>query len=90
MLWPPDMINEHLGKDPDGGKDWKQEEKGMKEDEMYHWFSGHEFEQTLGDSERQGSQACCSPWGHKVLDMTEQLNNKNKFWVIFVFNIALF
>ena len=41
----------------------------------HHQFSGHELEQALGDSERQGSLVCCSPWGHKELDMTEQLNN---------------
>ena len=39
---------------------------------LYHWFNGHEFKQTLGDSEGQGSLACCSPWGHKEFDMTEQ------------------
>ena len=57
-----------IWKDPDAGKDWKQEEKRMTEDEMFgwhHWFNGHEFEQTPGDGEEQGSLACCSPWGHK-------------------------
>ena len=51
----------------------------MTEDEIvgsYHWLSGHEFEQTTGDSEGQESLVCCSPWGHKELDVTEQLNNK--------------
>ena len=51
----------------------------MTEDETVGWhhqLNGHEFEQTLGDSEERGSLACCSPWGHKELDMTEQLNNK--------------
>ena len=51
----------------------------MTEDEMVGWhhrLNGHEFEQTLGDNEEQGSLARCSPWGHKELDMTEQLNNK--------------
>ena len=54
---------------------WKQ--KGMTEDEMVGWhnqLNGHEFEQALGDSEGQGSVACCSPWGHKESDTTEQLN----------------
>ena len=62
----------------DVGKDWEQEEKGATEDEMvgwHHWFNEHEFEQTPGDSDGQGSLACCSPWGHKELDMTELLNN---------------
>ena len=43
----------------------------------YHLLNGREFEQTLGDSEGQGSLVCCSPWGHKELDMTERLNNSN-------------
>ena len=67
-----------IWKDPDAGKDWRQE-KGTIEDEMvgwHHWLNGHEFKQALGDGERQGSQACCSPWGHKKLDMTQPLNNK--------------
>ena len=51
---------------------------GATEDEMVGWhhrLNGREFEQTLGDSEGQKSLACCNPWGHKELDMTEQLNN---------------
>ena len=51
----------------------------MTEDEMVGWYhrvSGHEFEQTPGDSEGQGSLACCSPSGHKELNITEYLNNK--------------
>ena len=78
--WPPDAKNWLIGKDPDAGEDRRQEEKGTAGDEMVEWhhlFSGHEFEQTLGDSEGQGSLECCSPWGHKELDMTEQLNNNN-------------
>ena len=60
-------------KDPDAGKDWGQEEKGTREDEMvgwHHWLNGHEFEQTQGDSEGQGSLVCCNPWGLKESDMT--------------------
>ena len=56
----------------------------MTEDEMVGWhhrLNGHEFEQTPGDSEGQGSLVCCSPWGHKESDMTEQLNNNNKLKV---------
>ena len=78
IFWPHDAKNWLTGKDPDAGKDWRWEEKGMTEDEMvgwHHWLNGHEFEQALGDSDRQGSLACCSPWGCKELDMTEQLNN---------------
>ena len=68
------------GKYSDAGKSWRQEEKGTTEGEMVGWhhrLNGHEFEQTLGDSEGQGSLMCCSPWGWKEPDMTEQLNNKN-------------
>ena len=53
MLWPLDAKNWLIGKDPDAGKDWRQEEKGATEDEMvewHHWLNGHEFEQTLGDT----------------------------------------
>ena len=74
ILWPPDAKIQLIRKDPDAGKDWRQEEKGATEDEMVgcpHQFIRHEFEQTLGDSEGQGSLACCSPWGHKDFDMTE-------------------
>ena len=65
-------INEKR-KDPDAGKDWRQEEKGMTEDEMVGWHhrhDGHEFEQALGAGDGQGSLACCSPWDKKKLDMT--------------------
>ena len=80
ILWSPDVKSQPIGKDPDAGKDWGQEEKGVIEDEMvgwHHWLSGHEFEQTLGDSEGQGSLARCSLWGGKESDMTEWQNNKN-------------
>ena len=82
MLWAPNAKNWLIGKDPDVGKDWRQEEKGMTEEEMVRWhhlLNGHESEQTPGDSERQGSLECCSPWGHKGLDMTEWLNSSSKF-----------
>ena len=77
ILWPPDVKKWLLGKDPDAGKDWRQEEKGMTEDEMvgwHHWLDGHEFEQARGDGDGQGSLSCCSPWGHKESDTTEWLN----------------
>ena len=64
-------------KDPDAGKDWRKEEKGTTEDDMVGWhhqLNGHEFEQALGIGDGQGSWVCCSPWGCKELDMTEQLN----------------
>ena len=81
ILWPPDVKSWLIGKDPDAGKDWGQEEKGVTEDEMvggHHWLSVHDFEQTLGDGEGQGSLACCSPWGCKESDRTEGLNNNTK------------
>ena len=77
ILWPPDVKNWFIGKDPDAGKDWRQEEKGMREDEMVRWhlqLDGHEFEQTLGVGDGQGNLACCSPWGGKESDMTEWLS----------------
>ena len=63
---PPDAKNWLIWKDPDAGKDWGQEEKGTTEDEMVGWhhqLNGHEFEQALRVCDRQGSLACCSPWG---------------------------
>ena len=81
ILWPPDVKNWLTGKDPDGGKDWWQEEKETTEDEMvgwHHWLSGHEFEQARGDGDGQRSVACCRPWGHKLSDTTEQLNWTDK------------
>ena len=79
ILWPPDVKSWLIRKDPDAEKDWRQEEKGMTEDEMvgwHHWLNGYEFEQALGDGAGQGSLAYCSPWGYKELDMTEWLNKQ--------------
>ena len=76
ILWPPDAKNWLIGKDPDAGKDWRQE-KRTTEGEMvrwHHWLKGHELEQAPGVGDGQGSLAGCSPWGHKESDMTEQLN----------------
>ena len=56
LLWPPDARSWFIGKDPDAGKDWRQEDKGMTEDEMVGWHhqvNGHEFEQALGNGEGQ-------------------------------------
>ena len=74
VLWTPDVKSQLTRKVSDAGKDWGQEEKGEKEDEMvgcHHWLNGYELEQTLGDSEGQGSLSC------KELDTTEQLDNNN-------------
>ena len=65
ILWPPDGRNWLIGKDPDAGKDWRQEEEGMAEDEMVWWhhqLDGHELEQSLRVGDGRGSLACCSPW----------------------------
>ena len=82
IFWPPDAKNWLIEKDPDAGKDWMQEEKGKTEDNMVGWHHrvcGHEFEQALWIGDEQGSLACCSPWGHKESDMTEQLNWTEEF-----------
>ena len=76
ILWPPEAKNWLTGKDPDNGKDWRQEEKGMAEDEMVGWhhrFDGYEFEQAPGVGDGQQGLVCCSPWGHKQSDTTEWL-----------------
>ena len=81
ILWPPDAKGRLTGKDPDAWKDWRQEEKGMIEDDMvgcYHWLNRHEFEQTPGNGEGQGGLACCSPMDCKESDITERLNSNNK------------
>ena len=67
ILWPPDVKNWLIWKDPEAEKDWRQK-KGMTEDEMvgwHHWLDGHEFEQAVGVGDGQGSLVCCSPWGCK-------------------------
>ena len=76
ILWPPYVKNWFIGKDPNAGRDWRQEEKGTTEDEMVGWhhqLNGHEFEQALGAGDGQGSLECCSPWGQKESDMTQWL-----------------
>ena len=78
ILWPSDAKNWLIGKDPDAGKDCRQEEKGMTEDEMVEWhhqLNRHESEQGPKDGDRQGSQVCCSPWGCKESDTAEWLNS---------------
>ena len=75
-LWPPDMKNWLIEKDPDAGKDWRQA-KGRAEDEMagwHHWFDGHESEWTPGVGDGQGGLVCCDSWGRRESDTTERLN----------------
>ena len=83
ILWPPDAKNWLNGKDPDARKDWRQEEKGMTENEMVGWhhqLDGHESEQAPGVGDGQGSLACFSPWDRKELDMTERRNWTRRYW----------
>ena len=85
ILWPPDVKNWFIGKDPDVGENWKQEKKGMtgRDGWIASLTDGHESEQAPG-VEGQGSLACCSPWGHKELDTTEQLN-----WTKYILGVAV-
>ena len=83
ILWPPDAKKWLIGKYPDAGKNWKQEEKRMIEDEIVGWhhrLDGHKFEQASGVGDGQGSLTCCSPWGCKESDMTEWLNWTELNW----------
>ena len=84
IFWPPNAKNWLFWKDPHAGKDWRQEEKGTTEDELVGWHQqmSHEFEQTPGAREGQGSLACCSPWGCKEFDMTSQLSTNSTNWVM--------
>ena len=77
MFWSPDAKTWLIGKDLDAGKDWRQEENGMTEDEMigwHHWLDGHDFEQAQGVGDGQGSLACYSPRSRKESDTTKWLN----------------
>ena len=77
IFWPPRAKSWLIGKDPDAGRDWGQEEKGKTEDEMAGWhhrLDGREFEWTPGVGDGQGGLACCNSWGRKESDTTEQLN----------------
>ena len=77
ILWPPHVKSWLIGKDPDAGRDWGQEEKGTTEDEMAGWhhrLDGHEFEWTPGVCNGQRGLTCCDSWGRKESDMTERLN----------------
>jgi len=74
IIWIPDVKNWLIGKDPDAGKDWRQEEKGTTEDETvgwHHWLNGHKLEYAPG---WRAGLACCSPWGCKESDTTKQLS----------------
>ena len=99
ILWPPDAKNWLIWKDPDGRKDWGHEKKWVTEDEMvgwHHWLNGYEFEQTRGDSEGQGSLACCnhgvskswtwlSNWTIKLLEPKNSLSSVQSFSRVWLF-----
>ena len=88
IVWPPDAKSWFIGKDPDYGKDWRQEEKGITEDEIVGWhhrLDGHEFEYALGVGDGQWSLACCSPWCQKELDMTEWLT-----WTEGIYQVSVY
>ena len=102
ILWPPHAKSWLIGKYPDAGKDWRQEDKGTMEDEIFGWhhqLDGHEFEQTPGVGAKQGSLMCCSPWGHKesVISTdwgTEMIIDKRTLhtgfqWIAFWINICI-
>ena len=81
ILWPPDAKNWLIGKDPDAGKDWRQEEKGTTEDEVVgcrHWLDGYEFEQAPEVGDGQERLEGISSWSHKELDTNYWLSNSNK------------
>ena len=90
IFWPPDVKNWVIGKEPDAERDWRWEEKVVKENEMVGWhhrLNGHEFEQASGVGEGQGSLVCCSSWGFEESDTTEWLNWTELNLLIYLFHI---
>ena len=87
ILWPPDAESWLIGKDPDAGNDWGQEEKGMTEDEMvgwHHWLNGHGFGWTLRVGDGQGGLARFGSCSRKESDTTEQLNRTKLNFKVFI------
>ena len=86
ILWPPDAKSWLTGKDPNAGKDWRQEEKRVTEDEMvglHHQFIGHELGQTLGDGEGLRGLKCCSPWGEVRHNLVTEQQQLHKLWITY-------
>ena len=91
ILRPPNSKNWLIWKELDTGKEWRQEEKGVTEDEMVGWhhqLNGQEYEQALGVGDGQGSLACCRPWDHRVrhdwvtkLNWTEIRQDENAYYL---------
>ena len=76
IVLPPHVKNWLIGKDPNAGRDWGQEEKGTTQDEMagwHYWLDGHEFEWTLGADDGQWGLMCCDSWGCKDSNKNEWL-----------------
>ena len=93
ILWPPDAKNRLIGKDPDAGRNWGQEEKGTTEDEMagrHHCLDGRESEWTPGVGDGQGGLVCCDSWDRKESDTTERLIWSDLIWYIVELYITLF
>ena len=83
VLWSLHVKSWLIGKDPNAGRDWGQEEKGTTEDKMagwHHWLDGRESEWTPGVGDGQGGLACCDSWGRKESDTTEWLNWTELNW----------
>ena len=94
ILCLPDVKNWLIWKDPAAGKDWRQEEKGMTEDEMvgwHHWLSGHEWVNSGSWwwTGLDGGLACCSPWGHKESYTTKRLNWTELNWSLGIYMVWL-
>ena len=91
-LWPLDVKNWLIWKDPDSGKDWRQEEKGMTEGEMlgwHHWLNGHEFKQAPRVGDGQESLVCCSPWDSQESSPTPQFKHINSSVLSFLHSLTL-
>ena len=73
LIWTVDSLE----KLPDAGKDWGKEKRASEMAGWHYWCNGHELGQSLGDGDGQGGPLCCSPWGHKESDTTEQMNNNS-------------
>ena len=87
ILWLPHVKSWLIGKDPDAGSDWAQEEKGTTEDDMAGWhhrLHGHESEWTPGVGDGQGGLVCCESWGHKESDMAQPLNWTDSYFQYFL------